>query len=454
MVTLNRWLSVRLELLAQGVVLGAAVLVALSGARGAKENDNGVPPPPPNSPSNSSAELAGLALTSAISLTGLLNWMVRKTSELEVNMNAVERVAEYCAEKTEAPYYSSSSSFSPTASSSSSSLPSSSSSLVSPPPAGWPSAGAVSIRNLTVRCRPGLEPVLKGVSVEIPGGCKVCIACRTGSDKSTLVLALFRVVEADRGGAGGSILIDGVDISRIGLFDLRSRLALVPQEPTLFSGSIAQNLDPFGRAESDAADDARLWAALDAAGGLGDAVRAMPGQLRAPVAEAGSNLSSGQRQLLCMARALLRRPKVLVLDEATAAVDGAADAAVGRVLRGPGFASCTVLTIAHRLHTIADADRVLVLDKGVVKEYDSPWALLKKEGSAFLGMVRAAAASRGSSSNGASSSTCSAAAAAAASEEEAEALARAASAADLLRRAEGGSGEPSSFSSSSSSSPS
>ena len=276
MVTLNRWLSVRLELLAQGVVLGAAVLVALSGSgsgngskNSSKTNQNA---PTPNSPSDSSAGLAGLALTSAISLTGLLNWMVRKATELEVNMNAVERVAEYCAEKTEAPYYSSTSSNShPSSSSSSASSPSLS---LSAPPAGWPSAGAVSIRDLTVRYRPGLEPVLKGISVEIPGGSKVGVAGRTGSGKSTLVLALFRVIEADKHN-GGKILIDGVDVSRIGLFDLRSRLALVPQEPTLFSGTIAQNLDPFGKAETENGDDdERLWAALDAAGGLGDAVRA------------------------------------------------------------------------------------------------------------------------------------------------------------------------------------
>lgn len=433
MVTLNRWLSVRLELLAQGVVLGAAVLVALSGSggNGSKNKDGGGKVP--NSPSNSSAGLAGLALTSAISLTGLLNWMVRKATELEVNMNAVERVAEYCAEKTEAPYYSKN----PSSSSSSSST----SSLVSPPPAGWPSAGAVSIRDLTVRYRPGLESVMKGISVEIPGGCKVGVAGRTGSGKSTLVLALFRVIEADKVN-GGKILLDGVDIAEIGLFDLRSRLALVPQEPTLFSGTVAQNLDPFGKAEND---DARLWAALDAAGGLGDAVRAMPGQLRAKVAESGSNLSSGQRQLLCMARALLRRPRVLVLDEATAAVDGAADAAVGRVLRGPGFAASTVLTIAHRLHGIAGADKVLVLEKGKVKEFDSPKVLLRTEGSAFRGMVLRAAESTSSrkpsasngDNNGASSS--SSAAGATAATEDAEALARAASAADLLRRVEGGS---------------
>ena len=345
-------------------------------------------------------------------------------------MNAVERIDEYSSERTEAPYYSSSSSL-----------------QVSPPPAGWPSSGAVSIRDLTVRYRPGLDPVLKGISVEIPAGCKVGVAGRTGSGKSTLVLALFRVVEAD---IRSKILIDGVDVSRIGLFDLRSRIALVPQEPTLFSGSIAQNLDPFRKvSEENETDDAKLWAALDAAGGLGDAVRAMPGKLRAPIAEGGSNLSSGQRQLLCMARALLRKPKVLVLDEATAAVDGAADAAVGRVLRGADFASSTVITIAHRLHGIAGADKVLVLDKGVVQEFDSPKALLRREGSAFRGMVLRAAetTSAGSRGNGGGggggggASSSSSGAAAATSEEVAEALARAASAADLLRSsAEGGSG--------------
>ena len=427
MVTLNRWLSVRLELLAQGVVLGAAVLVALSGGGGGggSSSASGGRSGRDASPSDSSAGLAGLALTSAISLTGLLNWMVRKATELEVNMNAVERVDEYCSEKTEAPYYSSSpSSLSP------------SSRRISPPPAGWPSRGEVSIRDLTVRYRPGLEPVLKGIRVEIPAGCKVGVAGRTGSGKSTLVLALFRVVEAD---PGSRILIDGVDVSRVGLFDLRSRLALVPQEPTLFSGSVAQNLDPFRKEGAPGAGgDGRLWAALDAAGGLGDAVRAMPGQLRALVAEGGSNLSSGQRQLLCVARALLRRPKVLVLDEATAAVDGAADAAVGHVLRGARFAASTVITIAHRLHGIAGADKVLVLDRGEVKEYGDPRVLLRQEGSAFRGMVlRAAASTAGGRANGGVASSSSDAAAAAATSEDAEAFARAASAADLLRRAEG-----------------
>ncbi|EFN56982.1 hypothetical protein CHLNCDRAFT_143584 [Chlorella variabilis] len=332
---INRWLSVRLELLGISVVFGAAVLVAVAAPR--------------------NAGLAGLALTSALNLTGLMNWMVRQTTELEVNMNSVERMIEYTAVEPEA------------------------AAIVEArrPLPGWPHQGAIEVEQLVVRYRPELDPVLRGVTFSVRGREKVGVAGRTGCGKSTLMLALFRIGSRRR----AHRVIDSVDTSSIGLFDLRSRLALVPQDPVVFSGSIRSNLDPFG----DAGGDDRIWGAL-AQAGLADAVRALRGGLDAPVAEGGGNLSVGQRQLLCMARALLRAARVLVLDEATSNVDTATDALIQATI-ATAFADCTVLTIAHRLHTIMDSDRVLVLHEGQVREYDTPNNLLAQPDSAFRGMV-------------------------------------------------------------------
>ncbi|KAL4446696.1 hypothetical protein ABPG77_007940 [Micractinium sp. CCAP 211/92] len=358
---INRWLSVRLELLGISVVFGTAVLVAVAAQR--------------------SAGLAGLALTSALNLTGLCNWMVRQTTELEVNMNSVERMVEYTALQPEAPAVLE----------------------ARRPLPNWPQQGSIQVERLVVRYRPELDPVLKGITFSVRGREKIGVAGRTGCGKSTLMMALYRIVEP----SDGRIVIDGIDTASIGLYDLRSRLALVPQDPVIFSGSVRSNLDPFG----DAGSDERIWGALSQAG-LADAVRGMPGGLDAPIAEGGGNLSVGQRQLLCMARALLRAARILVLDEATSNVDTASDALIQTTI-ATAFADCTVLTIAHRLHTIMDSDRILVLHEGTVREYDTPSNLLAQPGSAFRGMVEETARHRAHGSSGNLQATQSAKAAAA-----------------------------------------
>lgn len=192
-----------------------------------------------------------------------------------------------------------------------------------------------------------------------------------------MMTSLYRIVEP----CDGSITIDGIDVSQLGLADLRSRLALVPQDPVIFSGTVRNNLDPFDAVGGDAF----IWQALQQAG-MADTIRQMPGGLDAEISEGGGNLSTGQRQLLCMARALLRRTKILVLDEATSNVDNGTDQLIQSTIRS-AFQHCTVLTIAHRLHTIIDSDRIMVLDAGRLVEFDAPQTLLKNPESVFSKLV-------------------------------------------------------------------
>jgi ABC-type multidrug transport system fused ATPase/permease subunit len=302
--------------------------------------------------------LIGLAISYALAITNLLNWLVRGATETETYFASVERVQFYA------------------------SLPVERAAVIegTRPPASWPSEGRVVFRDLTVRYRPDLDPVLRGVTADVAPGHKVGVVGRTGSGKSSLMLALFRILEAE----AGAIEVDGVDIATLGLDDLRSRLAIIPQDPTLFSGPLRYNLDP----QKAHADEA-LWRALERVQ-LGAAVRALGG-LDAPLTEGGDNLSVGQRQLLCMARARLRQARVLVLDEATASVDVQTDAMIQTMVR-EAFKGTTVLIVAHRINTILDCDRVMVLDQGRVAEFGSPAELRAKgDASMFAQLVKLSA---------------------------------------------------------------
>jgi len=237
----------------------------------------------------------------------------------------------------------------------------------------WPAAGTIQFQAYSTRYRPELELVLKKIDISINAGEKIGCVGRTGSGKSSLLLALFRILEA----AEGKIFIDGVDISTIGLHDLRSAISIVPQSPDLFEGTLRENIDPVGTYQ-----DVDIWVALGQVH-LKEFVEGLTGGLDAAVKEGGSSLSSGQRQLLCFARALLRKTKILVLDEATSAVDLDTDKSIQEIIRGPDFANVTMLTIAHRLNTIMDSDRILVMDAGEVVEFDHPNVLLEQKSSKF-----------------------------------------------------------------------
>lgn len=240
----------------------------------------------------------------------------------------------------------------------------------------WPTQGDVDIRDLEVRYAPHMPLVLRGVTCIFPGGMKTGIVGRTGSGKSTLIQTLFRIVDP----VGGHILIDGIDISTIGLHDLRSRLSIIPQDPTMFEGTLRSNLDPL-----EEYTDEQIWEALDRCQ-LGEEVRSKEGKLDSAVAENGENWSMGQRQLVCLGRVLLKRSKVLVLDEATASVDTATDNLIQQTLRQQ-FSDSTVITIAHRITSVLNSDMVLLLDNGVIAEYDSPTTLLENNSSAFARLV-------------------------------------------------------------------
>uniref|UniRef100_A0A8D0F9M8 Canalicular multispecific organic anion transporter 2 n=1 Tax=Strix occidentalis caurina TaxID=311401 RepID=A0A8D0F9M8_STROC len=324
----NRWLGVRVEFVGNCIVLFAALFAVIG-----KNSLN--------------AGLVGLSVSYALQVTLSLNWMVRMTSELETNIVAVERIKEYSETETEAPWVIEGKS----------------------PPADWPSRGELEFVNYSVRYRKGLDLVLKDLNLQVHGGEKIGIVGRTGAGKSSMTLCLFRILEAVK----GEIKIDGVKISEIGLHDLRSRLTIIPQDPVLFSGTLRMNLDPFNKYS-----DEEIWKALELSH-LKRFVSSQPSMLDYECSEGGENLSVGQRQLVCLARALLRKTRILILDEATAAIDLETDDLIQMTIRTQ-FEDCTVLTIAHRLNTIMDYTRVLVLDNGTIAEFDTPASLIASKG--------------------------------------------------------------------------
>ncbi|CAI6345762.1 unnamed protein product [Macrosiphum euphorbiae] len=332
----NSWLAVRLETIGNFIIFFSALFSVM-------ERDTLSP------------GIVGLSIGYALQITQSLNWLILITSEIETNIVSVERIKEYEKTPQEAAWE----------------VPS------TQPPRQWPTNGEVQFKNLKVRYHEGLDLVLKGLDLLVEGGQKVGIVGRTGAGKSSLTLSLFRIVEA----AEGSILIDGIDISKIGLHTLRKRLTIIPQDPVLFSGTLRMNLDPTNNNT-----DAQLWSALTLAH-LKAYVVGLDGGLDYEVSEGGDNLSVGQRQLVCLARALLKKTKILVLDEATASIDLETDDLIQTTIRSE-FQDCTVLTIAHRLNTIMDSDKVIVLDNGFMIEYDSPANLLQDKSSAFHSMAK------------------------------------------------------------------
>ncbi|KAJ2844058.1 hypothetical protein IWW36_005327 [Coemansia brasiliensis] len=248
------------------------------------------------------------------------------------------------------------------------------------PAKNWPDQGTIEFKNYSTRYREGLDLVLKGLSFKVKPMQKVGIVGRTGAGKSSLTLALFRLIEA----ATGQILIDGQDISQYGLFDVRSKLSIIPQDPVLFAGIVRENLDPF-----DKYSDQEIWSALEHAS-LADFIRSKDERLEFLITAGGENFSVGQRQLVCLARALLKKAKILVLDEATAAIDNQTDVIIQQSIHNE-FNDCTVLTIAHRINTIIDSDMILVLDAGQLAEYDTPENLLQNKDSLFAKLVEESA---------------------------------------------------------------
>ncbi|PNY29072.1 ABC transporter [Tolypocladium capitatum] len=335
---LNSWLTFRL-----GLCVAAFSAVAAAVVMWAPQT---VPP-----------SLAGLVLSLVLRYNYTVIMVVKLHANVEMDMCAVERVIEYTAIEME----------------------DQGGECV---PAAWPTTGRLEVRDLVVRYAPHLSPSIVGVSFTIEPNWRVGVVGRTGSGKSTLALALFRILNA----SGGHICLDGRDISRVRLRDLRSRLAIIPQDPVLFSGSVRSNMDPF-----DQYGDAELYRALENVGLLAcpeDVTGGSFPSLSSTISEGGLNLSQGQRQLLCLARVILSRTKMLVMDEATSAVDVETDSLIQRSLRCKfGRNGSTLLVIAHRLSTVADFDRILVMDAGKAVEFGSPWQLMSLPGGHFRHLV-------------------------------------------------------------------
>uniref|UniRef100_A0A672TH31 ATP binding cassette subfamily C member 8 n=1 Tax=Strigops habroptila TaxID=2489341 RepID=A0A672TH31_STRHB len=336
----NRWLEVRMEYIGACVVLIAAVTSITSCLY-----------------NKLSSGLVGLGLTYALMVSNYLNWMVRNLADMEIQLGAVKRINGLL--KTEAENYEGLLS-------------------ASQIPQNWPDRGEIQIQNLSVRYDSNLKPVLKHVNAHISPGQKIGICGRTGSGKSSFSLAFFRMVDTFE----GRIIIDGIDIAKLPLQTLRSRLSIILQDPILFSGTIRFNLDPEKKCT-----DSMLWEALEIAQ-LKHVVKALPGGLDAIVTEGGENFSQGQRQLFCLARAFVRKTSIFIMDEATASIDMATENILQKVVM-TAFADRTVVTIAHRVHTILNADLVIVMKRGVILEYDKPEVLLEQEDSVFASFVQA-----------------------------------------------------------------
>ncbi|RHZ23852.1 hypothetical protein DYB37_005666 [Aphanomyces astaci] len=335
----NCWLALRLEF-AGTMVATAAALFAVLG----HEANAGV----------AFAGLAGVSLSYAFNVTQSLNWSVRMLSTIQTQMVSVERIHAYTTMEVEAE------------------LKAEPIKLLELENAKWPSQGKLTFKDVDLRYRAGLPRVLRKLTFTINANEKIGIVGRTGAGKSSLVVALMRLVELD----GGQITMDDVDISTIGLHDLRDKVSIIPQDPVLFSGTIRSNLDPFDRYADDA-----IWTAIKRAN-LHQAVTSLDDK----VDERGQNFSVGERQLICIARALLKKSKVILMDEATASIDANTDRLIQESIRD-SFKDCTCLTIAHRINTILDSDRILVMDKGSAAEFDTPAQLLKNPKGIFTNLV-------------------------------------------------------------------
>uniref|UniRef100_A0A8I5N7A1 Multidrug resistance-associated protein 4 n=1 Tax=Papio anubis TaxID=9555 RepID=A0A8I5N7A1_PAPAN len=332
--TTSRWFAVRLDAICAMFV----IVVAFGSLILAKTLDAGQ---------------VGLALSYALTLMGMFQWCVRQSAEVENMMISVERVIEYTDLEKEAPWE-----------------------YQKRPPPTWPHEGVIIFDNVNFMYSLDGPLVLKHLTALIKSREKVGIVGRTGAGKSSLISALFRLSEPE-----GKIWIDKILTTEIGLHDLRKKMSIIPQEPVLFTGTMRKNLDPFNEHT-----DEELWNALQEVQ-LKETIEDLPGKMDTELAESGSNFSVGQRQLVCLARAILRKNQILIIDEATANVDPRTDELIQKKIREK-FAHCTVLTIAHRLNTIIDSDRIMVLDSGRLKEYDEPYVLLQNKESLFYKMVQ------------------------------------------------------------------
>ncbi|XP_048326345.2 ABC transporter C family member 10-like [Ziziphus jujuba] len=333
----NEWLIQRLEILCAIVLASSALCIAL------------LPP------ETYSSGFIGMAISYGISLNGSLVFSIQNQCILANYIISVERLNQYMYIPSEAPHVIEQ----------------------NRPPANWPAVGKVELHDLQIRYRPNAPLVLHGISCTFVGGNKIGIVGRTGSGKTTLIGALFRLVEP----AGGKIIVDGIDICTIGLHDLRSRFGIIPQDPTLFNGTVRYNLDPLSQHS-----DEEIWEVLGKCQ-LQEAVQEKKDGLDSLVVDDGSNWSLGQKQLFCLGRALLRRSRILVLDEATASIDNATDMILQTTIRNE-FADCTVITVAHRIPTVMDCAMVLGINDGKLVEYDEPAMLMKREGSLFGKLVK------------------------------------------------------------------